>query len=155
MLWLIPVAPAVVPKAMPGQLLIDVTANRFLTANNSDVIEFIRRTNPFAHSDVGSMLFEYAKTIPGARAYCPAPTSYAYVVLHDEADRIVAIAFGQRGFGVRLRPASVDEAVADGAVRATDIGPNWVTFDPWDVSDKSRKQRIRHWTERAISEAGS
>ena len=141
--------------AVPGRFLIDVTDNRFQTANNRDVIEFIRRTNPFAHSDVGSLLFEFAKAIPGARAYCPARTSLAYVVLHDEADRIVAIAFGQRGFGIRLRQASIDGAVAEGAVRAPDIGADWVTFDPWDANDKTRHQRLRAWTERAVAEAGS
>jgi hypothetical protein len=139
---------------MAGKFLIDVTDARFQTAENADVIEFIRRTNPFAHSDVGSILFDYAKAIPGIRAYSPAPASFAYVVLHDDHDRIVAIAFGQRGFGVRLAPASMDGAVADGAIRAPDIGPDWVTFDPWDVNDKTRKQKLRVWTERAIADAG-
>jgi hypothetical protein len=142
-------------ETVPGKFLIDVTDPRFLTAENAAVVEFVRRTNPFAHSDVGSILFELAKTIPGARAYCPAPKSFAYVVLHDGADRIFAIAFGQRGFGIRVGQASVDDAVAEGAVRAPEIGADWVTFDPWDVNDKSRKQRIRRWTERATSEAGS
>jgi len=137
-----------------GKFLIDVTDARYQTAHNADVIEFIRRTNPFAHSDVGSIVYDFAKAIPGARAYSPAPRSFAYVVLHDDADRIVAIAFGQRGLGIRLRPTSIDAAVADGAVRAPEIGADWVTFDPWDVNDKTRRQKIRLWTERAISESG-
>jgi hypothetical protein len=140
---------------MPGKFLIDVTDPRYQTAENADVIEFIRRTNPFAHSDVGSVVFGLGKEIPGAKAYSPAPRSYAYVVLHDANDRIVAIAFGQKGFGLRLPPSSIDNAVAEGAVRAPEIGADWVTFDPWDVNDKARKQKIKAWAERAISRSQS
>lgn len=138
---------------MPGKFLIDVTNPRYQIAENADVIEFIRAKNPFAHSDVGSIVFGLAKEIPGAHAYCPAPRSYAYVVLHDDGNRIFAIAFGQRGVGIRLAPSSIDAAIADGAARAPDMGPDWVTFDPWDVTDKARQQKIRAWTERAISGA--
>jgi len=137
---------------MAGKFLIDVTDPRFQTPQNADVIEFIRVKNPFAHSDVGSIIFDVAKTIPGAHAYSPAPRSFAYVVLHDDADRIVAIAFGQRGYGIRLAPASIDAAIAEGAVRAPEIGPDWVTFDPWDVKDKARREKIRKWSERAIAD---
>jgi len=136
-----------------GKFLIDVTDPRFQTAENADVIEFIRTKNPFAHSDVGSIVFALGKQIPGAHAYCPAARSFAYVVLHDESDRIFAIAFGQKGFGLRLAPASIDGAVAEGAERAPEIGADWVTFNPWDVNDKARQQKIRTWTERAISES--
>ena len=138
---------------MAGKFLIDVTDPRFQTPQNADVIEFIRVKNPFAHSDVGSIIFDVAKTISGAHAYSPAPRSFAYVVLHDDADRIVAIAFGQRGYGIRLAPASIDAAIAEGAVRAPEIGPDWVTFDPWDVKDKARREKIRKWSERAIAES--
>ena len=140
---------------MPGKFLIDITDPRYQTAENADVIEFIRRKNPSAHSDVGSIVFALGKEIPGAQAYCPAPGSYAYVVLHDEKDRIFAIAFGQRGLGLRLAPASIDAAVSEGAARAPDIGADWVTFDPWDVNDKARNQKIRAWAARAISECRS
>jgi len=134
-----------------GKFLIDVTDPRFQTTQNADVIEFIRRTNPFAHSDVGSIVFELAKEIPGAHAYCPSPRNCAYVVLHDEALRIVAIAFGQRAVGLRLAPSWIDSAVADGASPAPEIGSEWVTFDPWDVNDRDRMHKIRAWTERALS----
>jgi hypothetical protein len=136
---------------MTGKFLIDVTDARFMTPQNADVIEFIRVKNPFAHSDVGSIAFDYAKLIPGARAYCPAPKSYAYVALHDDNDRIFAIAFDMRGFALRLPPARIDEAVTDGAVCAPKIGSDWVTFDPWDAKDKTRKEKLERWTGVAIS----
>jgi len=51
-----------------GKFLIDVTDPRFLIAANEHVIEFVRRTNPFAHTDVGIPLLELAKELPGAHA---------------------------------------------------------------------------------------
>ena len=87
---------------MSGRFLIDLTDPRFVIPDNADVIAFIRRVNPFAHSDVGSLLFDLATHIDGARAYCPLPQSYAYVVLHTAEYRIFAIAYGQRGLAVRL-----------------------------------------------------
>ena len=137
---------------MAGKFLIDLTDARFQTPQNADVIEFIRRANPFAHSDVGSVAFEFAKAIPGAHAYAPAARSYSYVALHDGRDRIFAIAYGQKYFGLRLATSLIDEAGLDGAVRAPEIGSVWVTFVPWDAKDKSRMQKVRAWTERAISE---
>ena len=62
---------------MAGKFLIELTDPRFQIADNADVIEFIRRVNPFAHSDVGSMLFDLGKEIPGAHAYCPVPSVYS------------------------------------------------------------------------------
>jgi hypothetical protein len=138
---------------MPGKFLIDLTDARFQTPQNADVIEFIRVKNPFAHSDVGSIVFDLAKSIPGAHAYSPAVRSFAYVVLHDDADRIFAIAYDQRGFGLRLAPSSVDAAVADGAEPAPDLGPDWVTLTPWDAKDKGRREKINAWTQRALSES--
>ena len=49
---------------MAGKFLIDLTDDRFHVAGNEDVLAFVRRTNPFAHSDVGSLLLELGK---GAR----------------------------------------------------------------------------------------
>jgi len=63
---------------MAGRYLIDVTDARFFTPENADVIAFIRRVNPFAHSDVGTIVFECARRLDGAEAYCPSPASCAY-----------------------------------------------------------------------------
>jgi hypothetical protein len=73
---------------MTGKFLIDLTDSRFHIAENEDVLEVVRRANPFAHSDVGSLLLDLGKQIPGARAYSPSYASYAYVVLHTDAWRI-------------------------------------------------------------------
>ena len=53
---------------MPS-FLIDLTDPRFFTPENADVLAFIRRVNPFAHSDLGTIVFECARRIDSAQAY--------------------------------------------------------------------------------------
>ena len=69
------------PYGMTGKFLIDVTDKRFKIAVNASVIEFIRRANAFAHTDVGIRLLDVGKALPGSHAYCPSYQSCAYVVL--------------------------------------------------------------------------
>jgi hypothetical protein len=115
-----------------GKFLIDVTDARFSIPENADVLAFITRKNPFAHSDVGSLLFDLARDADDVHAYCPAPTSYAYVVLHTPANRIVAIAFDMRGLAFRLGALDRAAALAEGASAAPEIGEDWVRVDPFD-----------------------
>lgn len=140
---------------MAGKFLIDLTDARFHVAGNEDVLAFVRRTNPFAHSDVGSLLLALGKGVPGSRAYSPSFAQCAYVVLHTAAWRIFAIAFGQRGLAFRLTPASRLAALADGGVGASDIGPDWLSFDPWnpDMPSAVPRTRLEHWCERAFAES--
>ena len=56
---------------MTGKFLIDVTDPRFDIPQNADVLAFVRRANPFAHSDVGSLLLELGKGVAGSHAYSP------------------------------------------------------------------------------------
>jgi hypothetical protein len=139
---------------MPGKFLIDLTDPRFSIPENGDVLEFIRRTNPFAHTDVGGLLFDLRGELAGARAYCPAPASCAYVVLHTAADRIFAIAFGQRGLAFRIGGGARAEALADGAAPAPEIGPDWIRLDPWDSERRNDGgARIRRLAGAAFDQA--
>src|SRR5574337_70743 len=97
-----------------GRFLIDLTDERFKTPQNAAVILFIDRVNPFAHSDVGDRLLDSARQLLGVRDYCPAPANCAYLVLHTAANRIFAIAYGQRGLAYRLPRKDISEAMADG-----------------------------------------
>jgi hypothetical protein len=45
--------------------LIDLTDERFKIPANRAVIEYIRRENPFAHSDVGALLIALGRLVPG------------------------------------------------------------------------------------------
>lgn len=137
-----------------GKFLIDVTDARFVIPENSDVIEFIRKTNPFAHSDVGSVLFELGKTTAGAHAYCPVPSAYSYVVLHTDANRIFAIAFGMRGLAFRVGESALGEALGDAGVTAAEVGHDWVRFEPWGRESREIvRARLRKWCARACAAA--
>ena len=141
---------------MSGKFLIDITDERFKIPYNDGVMTFVRTTNPSAHSDVGSLLLELGKTIPGAVAYCPSYGSFAYVVLHTESNHIFAIAFGQRGLGFRLAPSVLADTAADRGTLAPAIGPGWVSFDPWDLKAKpGDKDRLRRWCTQAFAYAGN
>jgi hypothetical protein len=138
---------------MPGKFLIDLTDQRFLIAANEDVIGFVRRTNPFAHTDVGIRVLELAKELPGAHAYCPSYMSCAYVVLHNDASRIFAIAYGQRGLAFRLAPVGYAEAVEDGGTPAPAIGPDWLSFAAYDMKGETgTRERLTHWCARAFAD---
>ena len=134
------------------RFLIDLTDARFFTPENTDVIEFIRRVNPFAHTDVGTIVFDCADAIDGAGAYCPLPSSCAYVVLHTPSSRIVAIAYGQRGLAVRLGAAAQAEAIAAGGRAKVDIGADWVEIDPWPTSRAPMQPSACAWMTRAYAD---
>ena len=139
---------------MLGKFLIDVTDPRLFIAANNDVIEFVRATNPFAHSDVGMLLIDLGRAMPGAHAYCPSYKSLAYVVLHTEAYRIFAIAFGQRGLAFRINETQLAEALEDGCEPAPRIGVDWIQIAPWDTKGVTgAADRVRRWGENAFANA--
>ena len=138
---------------MPGRFLIDVTDSRFLIPVNAEVIEFIRRANPFAHTDVGDVLFDLGRQL-GALAYCPSHKSCAYVVLHTATSHIFAIAYGQRGLAFRLSAAACSAALDDGAELATTIGADWVAINPWATPPTcGMNASLGQWAERAFAHA--
>lgn len=134
---------------MAGRFLIDVTDARFSIPENAEILEFIRRVNPFAHSDVGQLLLDLGKEI-GASWYCPAPKACAYVVLYTAVNRIFAIAYDQRSVAFRLPGASRAEALAAGGDQVPAIGADWIRFDPWTTS-RANGETLRGWAERAFA----
>ena len=109
--------------------LIDLTDERFKIPANHSIIEYIRRANPFAHSDPGDMLIKLANRITGVHYYCPNFSACAYVVLHTDGNLIFAIASGMRKFAFRLPPKVVSQAVADATGEYSDIGSDWLLVD--------------------------
>src|ERR1700738_914686 len=110
--------------------LIDLTDERFKIPANGAVIEYIRRENPFAHSDIGAVLIRLAKLIPGTQYYCPRFSSLAYVVLH-KANLIFAIAIGMLKIDFRVSAALVSEAMGRGDAEHSDIGADWLSVRPF------------------------
>jgi hypothetical protein len=106
--------------------LIDMTDRRFMIPVNATIVDHIRRANPFAHSDLGQKLLDLGKALPGAGAYSPSFRACAYVVLHDEADRIFAFAGGMHDLSFRLDRDLTQELVADGTAWPSAIGGDWI-----------------------------
>src|SRR4051794_31982374 len=80
-------------RSLSVAFLIDMTDPRFFIAANHDVMEFVRRTSPSCHTDVGTPLIEFVKEIPAAHHYSPSYRQLAYVVLHTDANHIFAIGY--------------------------------------------------------------
>ena len=137
--------------------LIDLTDERFKIPANRAVIEYIRRANPFAHSDIGAMLIQLAKLVPGAQYYCPSFSSLAYVVLHTKADLIFAIAIGMLKIDFRLSPSFVSGAMDKGEAEHSDIGADWLSVRPFPRGEPRAvvDARLNRWCEAAYQYAQS
>ena len=110
----------------PGSRL-EQTDERFKIPANRDVIEFI-----------------------------PSTKSFAYVVLHTDANRIFAIAFDMSGLAFRLAPETIEAAVADGGTLEPKVGADWVRFSPFNGrGETGASERLTRWGEAAFAHAES
>ena len=125
--------------------LIDITDKKFKIPANRVIIEFIRDANPFAHSDVGSKLIAVGKAIAGAKTYCPNFRECAYVVLHDNAEVIFAIAFGMYSIGLLLPPGAAAEVRNNSAPGAA-IGNDWLSIDLFDQRRSVTIEALSRWS---------
>lgn len=103
-----------------------MTEARFKTAPNAEIIDHIRKANPFAHSDLGERLIALQKQLGTGSVFCPSYPSCAFVVLHDQANTVFAFAGGMREISFLLPPALRDELLRQGAVMVSRIGPSWI-----------------------------
>jgi hypothetical protein len=135
--------------------LIDVTDERFKVPANRAVIEFIRRENPFAHSDVGDLLIRLGKFVPGTQCYCPSFASCAYVVLHTKANLIFAIAIGMLKIDFRLPTSLVSQAMDRGVGSPSQIGADWLSVQPFPRGEPRAEveTRLNRWCEAACQYA--
>ncbi|HLJ42610.1 MAG TPA: hypothetical protein VKT12_00220 [Candidatus Binataceae bacterium] len=136
--------------------LIDLTDGRFKIPANRAVIEYIRRENPFAHSDVGALLMALWRRVPGAQYYCPSFSSLAYVVLHTPANVIFAIAIGMHKIDFRLPYELVTEAIESGEAEPSAIGQPgagsaWLSCRPFSGGEPKAliDTRLKRWCEAA------
>jgi hypothetical protein len=135
--------------------LIDVTDERFKIPPNGAVIEYIRRVNPFAHSDVGDLLIRLGRQVPGAQHYCPSFSSFGYVVLHTRTNLIFAIAIGMLKIDFRLPPALIREALERGEAEPSEIGADWLSARPFPRGEARTvvEARLARWCEAACGYA--
>lgn len=134
-------------------MLIDITEERFKIPANRAVIEYIRRENPFAHSDLGDLLIKLTKRIPNTHYYCPSFRSCAYVVAHSKSNVIFAIALGMLSIEFRLPATSTIDAIADGGGKASPIGDDWLSVVPFQkgLTVSANEARLMRWCEAAYT----
>ena len=135
--------------------LIDLTDERFKIPANRAVIEYIRRENPFAHSDIGDVLIRLGKLVPGSQYYSPSFSSLAYVVLHTKANLIFAIAIGMLKIDFRLPPALVNGATARGEGAHSFVGADWLSVRPFPRGEPRAEvdTRLNRWCKAAYQHA--
>jgi hypothetical protein len=131
--------------------LIDLTDDKFKIPENAAVIDFIRRANPFAHTDPADKLARLGKTIPGIRIYLPSPRAHSYLALHTEANVIFAVAFGMKDIALRLPP----EVLAEGGAPFLKIGEDWLSVEAFrgPAASAAWDATLRRWVEAAYRAA--
>ena len=142
-------------QELPLAFLIDLTDDKFKIPENAAVIGFIRRANPFAHTDPAGKLAQLGKAVPGARVYVPSPRSASYLALHTEANVIFALAFGMKSIALRLPP----DVLAEGGAPFLDIGEDWLCVEAFrgPAASAAWDAMLQRWVEaacRAASERG-
>jgi hypothetical protein len=110
---------------------------------NADVLAYLERTRPSAHSDVASELSLAARGLPAAREFCPDPAAYAWVVLHTPGGRIFGLASGMRELALRLGGHEAVAALRERGERAEEVGPGWIAFDPFVADERTEITRAR------------
>jgi hypothetical protein len=121
---------------------------RFRIPANKEILAFLERTHPSAHSDIASALLASAKGLGGVRNYCPDIHAYAWMALHTTDQRIFALALGMNTLAFRLPPDVSQEAIRSGGEAAPEIGNGWVRFQFGWNADLSR------WCKTALEYAG-
>jgi hypothetical protein len=110
-------------------------ADQFKIFENKAVVDFILRDETLsAHGDVAEVLTRSAQGLSDVKTYCPDLQNYAYMVLHTSKNKIFGIAFSQSGLAYRLPKERLKKAVAAGGTIFTEIGDDWVVFNPWQSS---------------------
>jgi hypothetical protein len=61
---------------------------------NREVIAYLERQRPSAHSDIATELLDAAAHLPARQSFCPDPAGYAYEALHLPNGVIYALAIG-------------------------------------------------------------
>jgi hypothetical protein len=134
--------------------LIDLTDQRFKIPANADVVGYIARANPFAHSDLGQRLIDLKGTLSEATVYSPSFKICAYVVLHNPANVIFAFAADMRDLSFRLPPAMHGEMLALGRANPSRIGGEWLDIAAFPSRQTTEsEQRLADYCAAALRHA--
>jgi len=120
---------------------------RFERPENAELLAYLRRQQPSAHSDVASVLADSARALPDVISWCPDPQAYAFVALATRERRVFALARGMRSLVFALPAADHAEALAQGGRPCPEIGREWIEWQAFPATDFAR------WCKRAHDHA--
>ena len=130
-----------------------VIEGKFEIIANQEVLSFLKKCSPSAHSDLVDEFRLAAQSAPGVHFYCPNTSQYAFFAAHLADYTIVALALGMHKIVFRLPKALVSDAVQDGGFSFPEIGPEWVSFtleSKNEPEDESRR-KLDHWFRKALT----
>ena len=128
---------------------IDTTFN---TTANAAIMSFLCERSPSAHSDLASELRLASQDAPDSHLYCPDKANYAFFVVYRSDRTIVALALGMRQIVFRLPKLLIPNALQDGVIPFTDIGPEWVSFTLNSNNEPivESRRRLGRWCRQAL-----
>ena len=112
---------------------------------NRDVIAWLKRVQPSAHSDIASVLTDVIRGLPGAYHYCPDVHAYAFVAACTPEHGIFALAYGMSALALRLGPGDRTIALAEGGCEPSEIGDDWLEITGDGAVD------LRRWCRAAFT----
>jgi hypothetical protein len=122
---------------------------------NREVVEYLMRASPSAHSDVASELEQACAAVEGVRTWCPDAAHYAYVLAVDSRDHIIGLAAGMGDVVFRVGRDQRSAALSEGGREYPGLGEDWVCFDPFPVDESLEALRKRLGTWCAIASRAS
>jgi hypothetical protein len=130
-----------------------VIGEKFETMANKDVLSFLKKSSPSAHSDLVDEFRLAAQSAPDVHFYCPDTSNYAFYAAHLADYTIVALALGMRKIAFRLPKSLVFDAVQDGGVSFPEIAPEWVSFTLASNSEQevASRRKLGHWFRKAVT----
>ena len=126
---------------------------KFGIITNKEVLSFLKKGSPSAHSDLVDEFRLAAQSAPGVHFYCPDTSKYAFFATHLADYRIVALALGMRKIVFRLPKSLASDAVQNGGVLFPEIGPEWVSFTlaSNNEPESESRRKLGHWFRKALA----
>ena len=110
---------------------------RFNRPENADLLLYLEEYSPHVHSDLGMLLFDAAKKLPGVQIFGPDIPACSYVFAHTSSGVAFVLAVGMRSLVLRLPEPYPETRSFEKA------GSGWHEFDPFDPQrDKGRNAAL-------------
>ncbi|MBW2476618.1 MAG: hypothetical protein JRE63_04755 [Deltaproteobacteria bacterium] len=129
-----------------------VIDEQFETSANKEVLFFLKKCSPSAHSDLVDEFMFAGQSASGVHFYCPDTSNYAFFAGHLADYTIVALALGMHRIVFRLPRPLVCDAIHNGGSLFPEIGREWVSFAPSlnSESEVDFRRKLGYWFRKAL-----